>query len=138
MDRIEARIRAGLCTHCGRENSDAGRYRMCPKCRAAQNEGQRRRRAEERRWREEGEARLRAKSAPAPYRPEKPALPLGEGQRQLCSRCAWARYEAGVIYCPLAVGSCARRGTMLRGVSSGLGVEPGANKPTTRSEEDTQ
>ena len=105
----------GLCVRCGKLNSDA-RYANCPECRALA-----RRRMKARALRD----------ALQTIRPSNSALPLGEGQRQLCSRCAWARYEAGVIYCPLAAGTCAKRGTMLRGVSSGLGVEPPATTETT-------
>lgn len=98
----------GLCVRCGKPNSEP-RYATCPECRARQ-----RKRMKVRAFRDamqtvhpRAESRLEASAPPA----------------RDCNFCPWARHEAGVIFCLLAAGTCAKRGTMLDGGSAGPGAD---------------
>lgn len=98
----------GLCIKCGSPKRSRN-WELCSACRARESRPYWRKVADEK----EKETQVR----------EITGLKLSEDQAQKCQNCAWGRRDGNMVFCPLAVGSCAKDGTMMRGITNGLGVE---------------
>lgn len=100
----------GLCIKCGSPKK-SNNWELCSACRARESRPYWRKVAEEKAKENEIQEQKRA------------GLQISEDQAQKCQSCAWGRRDGNTVFCPLAVGSCAKDGTMMHGVSAGLGIE---------------
>lgn len=87
----------GLCTSCGKMRDDP-RWKTCDRCRA--------------REREKKIANMYSDFEVIPL-PDKREVP----SNHKCWKCEWSTFLGDRFFCPFAEGTCAKSGTVLKGVS---------------------